>query len=789
MAGIRRMTDVSIEKALSEALSFSVTGEFADAERLYSAILKAFPNEKIAAHELKILNGMADRSPHQNPSEETIENILKSFRSGDFETCVQLGENCIRQHPTAYFVWNILGAAYQSLGEISRAANCFANVTRLHPFYAEGFNNLGVTSQTLGEHAKSIEAYKRAIFLNPSYIEALNNLASALAAHNEFEQAEHHFKTAINLKPNHADTHFNFGNLLMQQQKFDLALVHFDAVISTKADHAGAYVNSGVCLHRIKKNDVALERLRKAILLTPENFLAHYNLGIVSQYIGNTEIALQAFTEAVKIIPSSAEAYACLGACQDEFGYFSEALKSYETALNLNPKFSEVHLNIGNVCRKQGEFGLAVQAYQTALETNPGLEKAHNNLGVCFREMRRFDDALSALEDAVVAKSNYPEAYYNIASVYQEMGLFEQAIANYRKALGLQPDYDDAYANMGVCLKNIGKIDQAIKSFDKAISINPNHAKSHKNLSFIFLQKGMYEKGLDKYEWRWVTDELSGDRRYFEQPQWSLGQPLENKAILLWSEQGVGDTVNWASKANTIAERAGQCIMECPEKLIPLFSRSFPNIKISKINRAHDLVRKDFDFHLPMGSIYRHFIKDDYKCLGSDSFLKPDPERTRYWSQRLRSLGDGPFIGINWKSSVMSPARVLNYAPISAWSNLFAKPRCKFINLQYSNFSDDLVCIKEKYGVDVHVFSELDYFNDLDDVAALCSALDCVVSTIGSVPLIAAGVGTPTKLAMWRQSPWNNILFHPVGPSVRIYEKNTWEEWDDTFLKIAEDLA
>ena len=82
----------------------------------------------------------------------------------------------------------------------------------------------------------------------------------------------------------------------------------------------------------------------------------------------------------------------------------------------------------------------------------------------------------------------------------------------------------------------------------------------------------------------------------------------------------------------------------------------------------------------------------------------------------------------------------------------------------------------------------MDHFNNIDDVAALCAALDMVVSTKTTVPLISAGVGTLTKLANWRQSPWNNILLNPVGPSIDIFERDTWEPWDNVFSSIAEDI-
>ena len=92
-------------------------------------------------------------------------------------------------------------------------------------------------------------------------------------------------------------------------------------------------------------------------------------------------------------------------------------------------------------------------------------------------------------------------------------------------------------------------------------------------------------------------------------------------------------------------------------------------------------------------------------------------------------------------------------------------------------------------GVTIHNFNDLDQYNDLENVAALAAALDVVVSTHNAVPIITAGVGTLTKLASWRQSPWNNILRNPRGPRVEIFERDTWESWENVFRLIAKDIT
>ena len=91
--------------------------------------------------------------------------------------------------------------------------------------------------------------------------------------------------------------------------------------------------------------------------------------------------------------------------------------------------------------------------------------------------------------------------------------------------------------------------------------------------------------------------------------------------------------------------------------------------------------------------------------------------------------------------------------------------------------------------IQVHNFDDLDQFNNLDDVAALSAALDCVVSFGTSVPMITAGVGTLTKCALRANDDYNNILGGPVGPLVDKFEKNTWQPWSNVLELIAEDIA
>ena len=129
-----------------------------------------------------------------------------------------------------------------------------------------------------------------------------------------------------------------------------------------------------------------------------------------------------------------------------------------------------------------------------------------------------------------------------------------------------------------------------------------------------------------------------------------------------------------------------------------------------------------------------------------------------------------------------------NYATISELYPVLKLPDVTYVNLQYTDFTNDLTKIKKELGLTLHNFDDLDHFNNIDDVAALCAALDMVVSTKTSVPLISAGVGTLTKVANWKQSPWNNILLNPIGPLVDIFERDSRESWENVFNLIKNDI-
>ena len=578
------------------------------------------------------------------------------------------------------------------------------------------------------------------------------------------------------------------GSSAVQVGMLDKAINAFQKALFLNPNNATVYSNMGVALKDKGMLDEAIEAFDKAISINPNYTEAYYNKGIATQEQGKLEEAIIAYYKAIILKPDYADSYNNMANALKDQGKLHKAIDAYKKAILIKPDYAIAYSNLGNALKDIGKLKASIEAHKKSVLLEPNNPIFYNNMGITLKEQGKLEEAIIIYNKAIYFKPDYATAYSNMGNALKDQGKIREASEAFKQALIIDKSHVETYNNMGSALQESGKLDDAIKVYRKALSIEPDYAEAHENLSFMLLNSGKLEEGLDEYEWRWKTKEGLSRQRFFSKPLWNGETSLKDKKILLWSEQGIGDTINWSSKLPYIAKKAKHCILECQDKLVPLLQRSFPDIEVIPENRILDSERDDFDFHLPMGSLYRHFIKEISNNDKTSPYLIADPSRVKFWKKRLKSIGSGPYVGISWKSSDMSSSRIQNYAPISEWSPILKIPNVTFINLQYKDFIDDINNIREEFGVEVHNFDDLDHYNDIDDVAALCTALDIIVSTKITVPLISTGVGTPTKLANWKQSTWNNKLLNPVGSCVDIFERNTWETWESLFGLISKEI-
>ena len=709
------------------------------------------------------------------------------------------------------------GVELHKSGKVEVAAQLYSVVLKEHPEHPDANHNMGILTVGIGKIPEALRFFETALEANAdvaqfwvSYIDALIRVGRTGDAQAVLDQAKSNgargegfdqLEARLNVSGQGqlmtcsaaSEAHPQKPNIL-DSLKLDQAIRLAKKKSKEDTGEEAKRIYQDI-LVKFPKNKRAMEGL-KALVGTRVGKASkvqdppqEQQQLLISLYNERQFIqALEQITALLGRFPNSSFLYNISGVVYKGLGQLDTSIEAYKKALALKPDHANAYYNMGNALKERGKLEEAIEAYNKALVFNPDYADAYNNIGNALQDQSKLEEAISAFKRVLSLKPNCAEAYCNIGNVFAAQGDLEEAIIAYRKSLSINPNSVVAHSHMAAVFADQGKLEEAIEAYSKALAINPDYGDAHNGLSFALLNAGELKRGLDEYEWRWKSTKYISSKRHFSQPLWDGQKSLKNKKILLWCEQGVGDTINWASCLPLVTSQARHCIVECQEKLVPLLSRSFPNVEVKPENRSLDTERNDFDYHLPMGSLYRNFASEVSRKTKADTFLFPDPVRVNFWRNRLISIGKGPYVGISWKSANMSAKRLPNYASTSDLSPVLTLPGVTFINLQYVDFEDDLSKIQNELGVTVHHFDDLDHYNDLLEVAALCAALDIIVSTTSAVPFISAGVGTLTKFASWKQSPWSNNLFNPVGPSVDKFERNTWQSWHNVFHLIAEDI-
>ena len=424
------------------------------------------------------------------------------------------------------------------------------------------------------------------------------------------------------------------------------------------------------------------------------------------------------------------------------------------------------------------------------LAIKPDYADAYNNMGNALKEQGKLEEAIEAYNKALAIKPDYAEAYNNMGIALQEQGKLEEAIEAYNKALAIKPDYAEAYNNMGNALKEQGKLEEAIEAYNKALAIKPDYAEAYNNMGFAKLSTSSWREGIELRKWRWHTKKHQTYNRSFSAREWDGNEAAHDKTLLVWAEQGPGDVVIWASCISHYAKICGKIIIECHPKLVELFKRSFPNVMIRSPDSRSVDSPEDFDFQVPMETLFGYACLEGACTETQSSYLFPDPKRVKHWSTKLRNISSLKTVGLSWKSPLMTTQRAKNYPELSHWGKTLQKYKSKFIfvNLQSTDYRDDITYFKDHFGCEIVHFDQLDLYNDLSDVAALSQALDCSISVATAAATISAAVGTQTIIPTWKQSSWNNILFNSRGPAVEILLKNTSDSWTPVFEEVATKL-
>ncbi len=481
-------------------------------------------------------------------------------------------------------------------------------------------------------------------------------------------------------------------------------------------------------------------------------------------------------------MPTIAEALQ-MGWRRHQSGDIAAAENVYRQVLQQAPNDANAWCFLGIACHDQSRYAEAMHAYETAIRIQPNFPVALNNSANTLKQMGRFDEAIARCQEALRYKPDYSTAYNNLGVTLVAMGRLEEASRTFEKALQLMPNDVVARTNLGAALVRLGRYDEGTDRSREALRINPTYAEAHKNQAIVWLLLGDFERGWPEYEWRWKCP--GSQLPSYAHPLWD-GSSLYGKTILLFSEQGLGDTIQFVRYAAVLRQQGARTAVACPKPLMQLL-KSCPGIDELLEQNSETT---SYDVAAPLLSVPGLLQTRRETIPASVPYLSADAGLVRHWGERLQAI-PGFRVGVAWQGSAKYHADRERSFPLNALAPVAAVPGVRLISLQKGFGAEQIGSLRNEFEV-------IDLGDNLDtssgpfmDTAAIIANLDLVITADTSIGHLAGAMAKPVWLALSLSPDWRWLLNcddSPWYPTVRLFRQRTLGKWSDVFERMAAEL-
>lgn len=504
---------------------------------------------------------------------------------------------------------------------------------------------------------------------------------------------------------------------------------------------------------------------------------------------------------------TNAKAYHVLAMALERMGHQHKALVTYERALELDPSDPELLINLGLTAWNLKFTEGAAQLFRHYIDACPDSPLGYNNLGSVLYDLGNPEAAIETLRAAIYKMPEQAILWNSLATVLAEEGRADESLVFYNEASRLEPGFARAYHNLGYAYQHLGLLEEALENYDRALALAVDPAEkmeSRHSRSICLIGAGKLEEGFREYEIR----NSERFRAYFHHmiraPRWN-GEPVEGLKLLLVGEQGLGDEFMFANILHDIARDLGpdgKLQIAVDPRLVGLFQRSFPDAEVGTYddrtlidqdgNKAIRLIPfaaggNEPDMWAPMGTalqVYRKRLSD----FPHKAFLTPDPVRVAEFREKLAAL-PGKKVGVCWRSMMLEAKRAKYFSPIEGWAPALKTKGISFINLQYGDCAEELARARDEHGITIHQIEGLNLRNDIDGTAALCAALDLVLSAPTAAAATAASVGTKVWfLAAGRTWPQLGTDEYPWYADTRVFAPKSFGDWPALMADVSAEL-
>jgi Flp pilus assembly protein TadD len=471
------------------------------------------------------------------------------------------------------------------------------------------------------------------------------------------------------------------------------------------------------------------------------------------------------------------------GRSHHQAGRLAEAEKIYRQVLARQPNHADALNLLGVLAVQVGQSQLAVELIRRATAICSTNAFYHGNLGNALTELGQLDQAIASYRQAVRLQPESADVHYNLGIALQRKGQLDEAIAAYRRAVRINPDYSEAHYNLAIAFKDARRLDEAIASYRQTIRLKPDDARTHNNLALALLTRGDFQRGWEEHEWRWKCKDFPSPARNFAQPQWD-GYPLENRTILLHTEQGLGDAIQFIRYLPLVARRGGRIIVECDTELQRLFRTMAGNYPIVAPSQPLPV----FDFHCPLLSLPRVFGTNLANIPKDVPYLHADAEDAGRWQHRLAGHSPLVKVGLGWAGDPAHKNDRNRSMKLARLAPLGQVPGVRLFSLQKGAAGAEAKTPPP--GMELIDWTQ--ELKDFADTAALISNLDLVIAVDTAVAHLAGAMGKPVWTLLPFASDWRWLLKRqdsPWYPTMRLFRQPHIGDWDSVISTVVEALS
>jgi Flp pilus assembly protein TadD/LmbE family N-acetylglucosaminyl deacetylase len=519
---------------------------------------------------------------------------------------------------------------------------------------------------------------------------------------------------------------------------------------------------------------------------------------ILSIENGNLKQALHRILRAISIIPNKAGYWHTLGNIYRELNIPEYAEKAYRTALLIQPENIECILDFSDMLLRTFQATRALPLLEKAVTDAPDHADGHELFAAVSRVVGNVEIAICETENIIRLRPNEKfEWISDYARLLLISGRSDECELVLQEAASFAPDKLAWHWQLAEFLRSQGRLDEAKFQYDcvaELDKISEFPGRTYLSQAHVFLEQGDLKAGWKEYRKRTISHS-NMPFRDFKVPTWH-GESLCGFRIVLWCEQGVADEIWFSSLLPELVKLGASVAVECDRRLLALLQRSFLNVIFFPREATESLppgFKPDYQSSLMDLS---EMLRSDIESFDAhpSAYLIADHNLKTKWRERLKATNSRMCIGISWRSIRSRWAESgTTYPTANAIVAILRHPRIRWINLQYEVYESELQEFERLSGAKLEMWPGFDLFNDLDGQAALLTELDLIIAP-GNLPAVLGAALGCEVLCPW--SSTLGIYWRSLGtgrmpwfPTMTIYPRESWHDWDVTAQKILERIS